>query len=148
MPGSTLFMPVCDVSYSLISLIAQFVDARLKRFAATAGRGMNIVDDRFDFRPAGTDKWVESGFLDCDNVLPLSHLERQACYFMFSEPAAICQNMFLATEAMGIGGWMHCGILSREIFEVLGFTMIEPHGVSALANPVGLDGVFEAYSPP
>jgi hypothetical protein len=49
MPGSTLFMPICDVSYSLISLIAQFVDARLERFAATAGRGMHIVDDRFDF---------------------------------------------------------------------------------------------------
>jgi hypothetical protein len=106
MPGSTLFMPVCDVSFSLIGLIAQFVDARLERFATTAGRGMHIVDDRFDFRPAGTDQWVRSGFLDRDNVLPLSHLERQVCYFMFSEPAVICQNMFLATEAMGIGGWM------------------------------------------
>jgi hypothetical protein len=148
MPGSTLFMPVCDVSYSLISLIAQFVDARLERFAATAGRGMHIVDDRFDFRPAGTDEWVKSGFLDRDNTLPLSHLERQACYFMFSEPAAICQNMFLATEAMGIGGWMHCGIMSREIFEALGFTMIKPNRVTMLANPVGLDGVFQAYCPP
>jgi hypothetical protein len=59
MPGSSLFMPVCDVSYSLISLIAQFVDARLERFAATAGRGVHIVDDRFDFRPAGTDQWAK-----------------------------------------------------------------------------------------
>ena len=56
--------------------------------------------------------------------------------------------MVLATEAMGIGGWMHCGILSTEIFEALGFTMSEPHGVAALANPVGLDGFFEAYCPP
>jgi hypothetical protein len=113
MSGSTLFIPVCDVSYSLIGLIAQFVDARLERFAATSGRGMNIVDDRFNFRPASTENWLNSGFLDRDNILPLSHLERQACYFMFSEPAIICQNMFLATEAMGLGGWMHCGILSR-----------------------------------
>ena len=148
MPGSTLFMPVCDVSFSLIGLIAQFVDARLERFAATSGRGMNIVDDRFDFRPAGTEKWLNSGFLDRDNILPLSHLERQACYFMFSEPAMICQNMFLATEAMGLGGWMHCGILSREIFEALGFTAIGSHKASALANPIGLDGIFEAYCPP
>jgi hypothetical protein len=29
-PGSTLFLPVCDVSASLISLIAQFVDPALK----------------------------------------------------------------------------------------------------------------------
>jgi nitroreductase len=148
MPGSTLFMPVCDVSFSLIGLIAQFVDPRLERFAAKDGRGMHVVDDRHGFRPAGTERWVRNGFLDRDNVLPLSHLERQACYFMFSEPAVICQNVFLATEAMGIGGWMHCGFLSREVFEALGFTTVVPNGVSALANPVGLDGIFQAYCLP
>jgi hypothetical protein len=67
---------------------------------------------------------------------------------MFSEPTAVCQNMFLATEAMGIGGLMHCGILSRETFAALGFTTIEPRGLSVLANPVGLDGAFQAYCPP
>jgi hypothetical protein len=109
---------------------------------------MNIVDDRYDFRPAGTDKLLDSGFLDRDNILPLSHLERQACYFIFSEPAMICQNMFLATEAMGLGGWMHCWILSREIFEALGFKVISPHRTPVLANPIGLDGIFESYCPP
>jgi hypothetical protein len=44
-PGSTLFLPVCDVSASLISLIAQFVDPALRRYAPAPG-GMNIVDDR------------------------------------------------------------------------------------------------------
>ena len=148
MPGSTLFMPVCDVSFSLIGLIAQFVDRRLERFAAKNGRGMNIVDDRQGFRPAGTEKWVKCGFLDEHNVMPLSHLERQACYFMFSEPAAICQNMFLATEALGLGGWMHCGFLSRDVFKALGFTTVIPHETPVLANPVGLDGIFQAYCPP
>jgi len=148
MPGSTLFMPVCDVSSSLIGLIAQFVDQRLERFAAKNGPGMNIVDDRHGFRPAGTEAWVKNGFLDENSVMPLSHVERQACYYIFSEPAAICQNMFLATEALGIGGWMHCGFLSREVFEALGFTTIVPHAGPVLANPVGLDGVFQAYCPP
>jgi hypothetical protein len=148
MPGSTLFMPVCDVSFSLIGLIAQFVDRRLERFAAKNGRGMNIVDDRQGFRPAGTEKWVKCGFLDEHDVMPLSHLERQASYFMFSEPAAICQNMFLATEALGLGGWMHCGFLSRDVFKALGFTTVVPHETPVLANPVGLDGVFQAYCPP
>jgi hypothetical protein len=146
-PGSTLFMPVCDVSYSLISLTAQFVDPQLERFAR-GGRGMHIVDDRHGFRSAGCESWVKRGFLDGDNVLTLSQLERQACYFMFSEPAAICQNMFLATEAIGLGGWKHCGFLSREILAALGFTMVVPGGMPALANPVGLAGVFEAYGPP
>jgi hypothetical protein len=147
-PGSTLFMPVCDVTFSLIGLIAQFVDPELERFAPASGRGTNIVDDRFGFRPAGTEAWIESGFLSQDSALALTHLERQACYFVFSEPAAICQNMFLATEAIGLGGWMHCGILSQEIFEALGFTIVEPQEGPALPNPVGLDRVFQAYCPP
>jgi hypothetical protein len=146
-PGSTLFMPVSDVSYSLISLTAQFVDPQLERFAR-GGRGMHIVDDRHGFRSAGCEAWVKSGLLDADKVLTLSQLERQACYFMFSEPAAICQNMFLATEAIGLGGWKHCGFLSREILVALGFTMVVPHSTGVLANPVGIDGVFQAYCPP
>ncbi|MBV8826657.1 MAG: hypothetical protein JO084_16785 [Bradyrhizobiaceae bacterium] len=146
-PGSTLFIPVCDVTYSLISLTAQFLDPQLERFAR-GGRGMHIVDDRHGFRSAGCERWVKTGFLRGDNVLTLSQLERQACYFMFSEPAAICQNMFLATEAMGLGGWKHCGFVSREIFDALGFTMVVPDEMTLVGNPVGIAGVFEAYCPP
>jgi hypothetical protein len=147
-PGSTLFMPVCDVSSSLIGLIAQFVDPQLERFAAKNGLGMNIVDDRRGFRPAGTEKWINNGFLDKQNIMPLSHIERQASYYMFSEPAIICQNMFLATEALGIGGWMHCGFLSRDVFKALGFRTVAPGEQSVLSNPIGLDGIFQAYCPP
>src|SRR5260370_22353898 len=50
-PGSTLFLPVCDVSASLISFIAQFVDPALRRYRPPGG-GMNIVDDRPAARPA------------------------------------------------------------------------------------------------
>ena len=141
-------MPVCDVSLSLIGLIAQFVDGKLERFVAKHSRGMHIVDDRHGFRPTGTEKWLKSGFLDHKKVMPLSILERQACYFMFSEPAAVCQNMFLASEAIGIGGWMHCGFLSREALEALGFRTVVPHVIAMLANPVGVDGVFQACCPP
>jgi len=57
-PGSTLFLPVCDVSASLISLIAQFVDPALRRYAP-AGGGINIVDDRHAYRPAGMERWLK-----------------------------------------------------------------------------------------
>jgi hypothetical protein len=146
-PGSTLFLPVCDVSASLISLIAQFVDPALRRYAPGSG-GMNIVDDRRRCRPAGTDRWLKDGFLDAERVLPLSIVERQACYYVFSEPAAICQNMFLATEALGLGGWQHCGFLSLEILERMGFRIVAANGGAAFGNPIGLDGVFEASCPP
>jgi hypothetical protein len=81
-------------------------------------------------------------------MLPLSIVERQACYYTFSEPAAICQNMFLATEALGLGGWKHCGFLSLEILERMSFHIVAPSGASTFGNPVGLDGVFEATCPP
>ena len=146
-PGSTLFLPVCDVSAELISLIAQFVDPALRRYAPASG-GFNLVDDRHGFRPAGTERWLKDGFLNAEQVLPLSILERQACYYVFSEPAAICQNMFLATEALGLGGWKHCGFLSLEILERMGFRIVRPPGIASFGNPVGLDGVFEASCPP
>jgi hypothetical protein len=146
-PGSTLFLPVCDVSAELISLIAQFVDPALRRYAPASG-GTNIVDDRHGFRPAGTERWLKSGFLNADQVLPLSVLERQACYYVFSEPAAICQNMLLATEALGLGGWKHCGFLSLGILEPMGFRIVADGAASGFGNPVGLDGVFEASCPP
>jgi hypothetical protein len=145
-PGSTLFLPVCDISASLISLIAQFVDPALRRYAPD-GHGFNIVDDRNGNRPAGTERWLKSGFLDAERVMPLSLLERQACYYIFSEPATICQNMFLATEALGLGGWKHCGFLSLEILERIGFRIARSNGALP-NNPIGLDGVFEASCPP
>ncbi len=88
-----------------------------------------------------------SGFLDAKRTLPLSLLERQACYYTFSEPAAICQNMLLATEAMGLGGWKHCGFLSLEVLELMGFRLVAS-GPDGFGNPIGLDGVFEARCPP
>jgi hypothetical protein len=45
MPGSTLFMPVCDVTRALISLIAWLVEPGLRRYAPATG-GWNIVNDR------------------------------------------------------------------------------------------------------
>jgi hypothetical protein len=146
-PGSTLFMPICDVSASLISLIAQFVDPALRKYASATG-GMNIVDDRHGFRPAGTKRWLKDGFLNTEKVMPLSILERQACYHVFSEPAAICQNMFLATEALGLGGWKHCGFMSLEILECMGFRIVSAGGHVGFGNPIGLDGVFEGSCPP
>jgi hypothetical protein len=146
-PGSTLFLPVCDVSASLISLIAQFVDPALHRYAP-AGRGMNIVDDHHSSRSAGTERWLRSGFLDAERKLPLSIVERQACYYTFSEPATLCHNMFLATEALGLGGWQHCGFLSLEILDHMGFRIVRPTGGAIFGNPVGLDGVVEAHCPP
>ena len=148
MPGATLFMPVVDLSLTLIGLISQLVDGERGRFVRGHGGGMHVVDDRHGGRPAGTGRWLRGGLIDTAKVLPLSVLERHASYFIFSEPAAICQNIFLATEALGLGGWMHCGFLSLRALEALGFRFVDGSGPAGWPNPVGLDGVLEGYCPP
>jgi len=148
MPGATVFMPVVDVSLTLIGLISQLVDGERGRFVRDHGGGMHVVDDRHGGRPAGTERWLRGGLIDTAKALPLSLLERHACYFMFSEPAAICQNIFLATEALGLGGWMHCGFFSLRTLESLGFRLVDGGGPAGWPNPVGLDGILEGYCPP
>jgi len=59
----------------------------------------------------------------------------------------MCHNIFLATEAMGIGGWMHCGFLSLGVMRALGFRMVEG-AAGSYPNPVGCDGVLEGFCPP
>jgi hypothetical protein len=131
---------------ALISLIPQFVDPHLRRYAPASG-GWNIVDDRRGFRCAGSERWIMSKYLDAERMMPLSLLERQACYYTFSEPAAICQNMLLAAEALGLGGWKHCGLLSLEVLRRIGFRTVASD-LAGFANPIGLDGVVEARCPP
>jgi hypothetical protein len=60
-----------DVSnhYQLVAH-AVIIDPALGRYAP-AGGGMNIVDDRQGRRPAGTERWLKSGFLDAERILPL-----------------------------------------------------------------------------
>jgi hypothetical protein len=147
-PGTTLFMPIADLSLALIGLILRLVDGEAGGYVRGQGGGMNIVDDRQSGRPAGTEKWIAGGLVDAGKPLPLSILERQACYFMFSEPAAMCHNIFLATEAMGVGGWMHCGFLSLEVMRTLGFRMVDAGPGVGYATPVGYDGVLEGFCPP
>jgi hypothetical protein len=38
----------------------------------------------------------------------------------------------------------HCGFLSLEILERMGFRIVAANGGAAFGNPIGLDGVFEA----
>src|SRR5258708_40067696 len=104
MPGTTWFRRVWDVSWTLISLILNWVEGGAGRYAGGQGGGMNIIDDRRGGCPAGTEAYLARGLIDRAKVLPLSILERQACYFMFSEQAVICHKIFLAPEAMGLRG--------------------------------------------
>ena len=146
-PGSTLFLPVCDISASLISLIAQFVDPALRRYAP-AGGGMNIVDDRHGCRPARTERWLKDGLLDAERILPLSIVERQACYYTFSEPAAICQNISWQRRLWGWADGSTADFSRSKFSSAWASASSRRTAQQTFGNPVGLDSVFEASCPP
>ena len=69
-PGTTLFMPVTDISQDIIRLIINMCDTKGGARYATGG-GYYICDERRGMQPAGCEKWADNGLLDRNKVLPL-----------------------------------------------------------------------------
>ena len=73
-------------------------------------RGLRLPPPAAQGKDRFTEPWLKSGFLDEKNTSPLSLLEPPSLLLYLQRTAAICQNIFLATEALGLGGGMHCGL--------------------------------------
>jgi hypothetical protein len=101
-------------------------------------------------------RWADAGKLNRKIPYPLSLLERSAAQqFVAVEQALMFHNMYLAMQAMGLGGWMFDTgspliVLGGTSMPGLGFRFVHPPAGSknGLPNPVGLDGLFKAYWPP
>jgi hypothetical protein len=151
-PGSTLFMPVTDVSQDLIRLMVNMCDAK-GGARYTKGGGYYIVDERKGMRPAGCEKWAKKGLLNKSKVLPLGRLEKIIVSWLCAEGAMMGTLMQLAMAATGIGGWMHGGFTplvvmgGTPICKGLGMRFVTPKE-DPFPNPVGLDGYFEGFCPP
>ena len=151
-PGSTLFMPVTDVSQDLIRLMVNMCDSKGgARYSKTGG--YYIVDERKGMRAAGCEKWAENGLLNKENILPLGRLEKIIVSWLCAEGAMMGTLMQLAMAATGIGGWLHGGFTplvvmgGTPICKGLGMRFITPKE-DPFPNPVGLDGYFEGFCPP
>ena len=150
-PGTTLFMPVIDVTKDMIKLVLNLCDSKAGRYARDGG--YYVVDDRNGMRPCGNERWVESGFLSKRKVLPLSRLEKMLSDGMLAEGAFMGQLMALAMQATGIGGWVYGGFSSLVVLggtptcRGLGFRFVQSSS-DPFPVPVGRDGVFEAFCPP
>lgn len=141
-PGTTLFLPVTNTTLEYINLLFIYL-ARSYRFT--------IVDEQKDHQPAGLQAAVDSGRLDPARQMTIAELEQRVLSMLVVEQAFICQNINLALQALGLGGWTFTGFLARYVMgggdvPGLGFRFLEP--VSGPSCPVGLDGHFESFSPP
>jgi len=143
MPGSTLFMPVSDITEEYINVIMLYADF-----------GQYIIDDRNGNRPTISEKWIKEGWVD--TPVPLTMIETS----MFAaiggaEGGFIGHNITLALQAMGLGGWLFGGATPFVIMggtptgRGLGFRFeANPKDPNGFPAPVGVDGGFESYRPP
>ena len=150
-PGTTLFMPVTDLSAGLINILF---------FYMREGHRFNFVDELNKMKPAGTQKWIDNGYIKKSNPIPLIEAELRFANGYIAEQPLFCQNVVLTQQILGLGGWMFSGFQSRHIlgadesFDGLGFSCIESKaqgdewGSAVSKAPVGLDGHFESFCPP
>lgn len=147
-PGTTLFVPVTDVTEEYINLLTLY---------CANSYGFTIIDD-LTGKPTGTEKWIKKGRLKDAVKMSLFDLEVRILTGLNVEQAFITQNMALALQPLGLAGWAFTGFIPRfamgaapDLFKGLGFRFIQPKkGVidPPTTVPVGKDGVFQGYCPP
>jgi hypothetical protein len=145
-PGTSLFIPVTNTTVEYLTLLFIYFDER-NRFS---------VVDELTGDACGLDRWVASGRLG-RTELSLFDLELRVLTTLNVEGAFICQNMNLALQALGLGGWAFTGFLPHHLLGAdpahrgLGFDFVTPERTPrahARPVPVGRAGVHEGLCPP
>ena len=147
-PGTTLFVPVTNTTIEYLTLLFIYFDEE-HRFT--------VIDELSGGEPCGLGKWRATGRIGSDVQLSLMDLELRVLTTLNVEQAFICQNMALALEAIGLGGWQFTGFLPHHLLgggprhRGLGFRFITPERSPRHVRtpaPVGRDGVMEGLCPP
>jgi len=126
--GSTVFMPVVDLTRGLINNALMYLDDPHNYY---------IVDSHTGEEPLKGFSW-----LNRDRVVDLAEMERGAFTDLVGvESALMGENIYLALQAMGLGGWLFSAPRAAAVLSGLGFRF-------EAGRPVGLDGVFETLVPP
>ncbi len=141
-PGTTLFIPVVDLTGELIN-----------RIMMRAEYGSYLVDDRQGYRPCGNERWVKEGFVN--KPMALTVAEQTSMLNSVTEPNFAVHNITLALAAMGLGGLFFAGMdggvvlgSAPERCRGLGFRFEGTEDERARPRAVGLDRLFESYRPP
>ena len=141
-PGSTLFMPVCDVTEELINCMMLLLE-----------QGSYPIDPA-DGKPLGCEKWVKEGL--ASTPVPYPNVEPMVALGASNiEVGFMTQNLLLTETALGLAGWPFGGFNAMmalggtPVCRGLGFRFeTAEHGPAAgFPYPVGKDGVFETHHP-
>ncbi|MEX0683848.1 MAG: hypothetical protein WD904_02500 [Dehalococcoidia bacterium] len=148
-PGSTLFMPVSDVTWEYINVLMLLMDEPNSFYPY----------DDMNGNAEPLKEWADKGYLDRTRPYALSGLESSMRMITSgTEQAFMLQNMYLGLQAMGLGGWIYTSSVAPFVFALMGFHFEIPQKTGPRAPlfpeagpapvPVGLDGHFQAYCPP
>lgn len=148
-PGTTLFMPISDVTWEYINVLMLVMDEP----------NCFYPYDDMNGNAEPLKEWADKGYLDRTRGYPLSNLESSLRMIVSgTEQAIMLQNMYLGLQAMGLGGWIFSASTGPLILALMGFRLEVPQksgprkplieGAEPVPVPVGLDGHFQAYCPP
>lgn len=142
--GSTLYIPVANVSEQLIAMLFIVVES-----------GYVVFDDIKKKNAGALDKYIKSGLLQHDRKYPLSYLEQYTLTQCAVEMGTMGHNMSLSLQPLGLGGWFYSGI---NPFSIMGlkaksgqpglefeFEFNEDWGVP---NPTGISDLYASMTPP
>jgi len=141
-PGTTLFVPVTNTTLEYINLLFIYL---------ARSYGFSLVDEQHGRRSAGLDDALASGRVDPARQMGIVELEQRVLSMLVVEQAFICQNINLALQCLGLGGWTFTGYLARFVMgggDVPGLGFRFQDTKVGASVPVGKDGVFEAFCPP
>jgi hypothetical protein len=140
-PGGTWFLPVADLTTEYINFLLHVLEFE----------GYRIVDPAHDGKPCGLEPWIRSGHL-AGPELPLLSFETFVYNVVIAQTHYKVQNIQLAAEALGLGAFVWSGFTPLIILggtplaRGLEFRFVT--GKDGMPNPVGRDGVMEAFCPP
>jgi hypothetical protein len=149
-PGTTIFLPVVDVSRAMINILLillsepdgqrpvfiddwqEFKPKNPAEVAAWIAARLGLTPQEIPYQPIGGIERVRSGYLNPAINIPLglAHAWRVDYEAFFQ-----LQNLMLLGQAMGLGGWIHASVFQPYIFQRdpakgwfgLGFRMHTPN---------------------
>jgi hypothetical protein len=141
-PGTTWFIPICDVGWLYFSAMLNLFDAW----------HLYYIDDATQ-KPAGVEKWVGEGKLEFP--VAISQIEQFFLQVETYPPGSMVQNMRLAAETLGLGNWIFCGFFDDllmgafpDVAKGMGMATepINPKAMIAAGAVTvrGVPGVFES----
>lgn len=119
-PGSTCYVPVGESAHAVINVLLELLSKRQRYF---------MLDERAGYRPAGLKRFAKrrGGHLDDDvrhqTVVTIEGFERVMGELITIEHGMVLQNLALACEALGLGGYPSFAALDEPWLRSLGFQM-------------------------